>query len=76
MPWRSGRVRDLSATGIPCSESDLIGPPMMPTPTELFLSLLISAIALLVLPYLVPAGPALVMLALLLMALPFLLGRR
>lgn len=69
----------------------------MPTPTELFLSLLISAIAsgyllygrrqssptallcgigLLVLPYLIPAGPALVMLALLLMVLPFVLGRR
>lgn len=97
MPWRSDRVRGLSATGILCSESDLIRPPMMPTPTELFLSLLVSAIAsgyllygrrqssppallcgivLLVLPYLVPAGPALVMLALLLMALPFLLGRR
>jgi len=69
----------------------------VPTPTDLFLSLLISSIAsgyllygrrqssppallsglgLLVLPFLVPSGTALIALSLLLMALPFALARR
>lgn len=69
----------------------------MPTPTDLFLSLLIGSIAsgymlygrrqssptallcglaLMVLPFLVPTGLPLLALALLLMALPFLLNRR
>lgn len=101
MPWRSGPARDLSATGIPCSDPTSLRPRdvalAVPTPTDLFLSLLISSIAsgyliygrrqssppallsgigLLVLPFVVPSGVALVALALLLMALPFLLGRR
>ena len=98
MPWRSAPVRVLSATGTRCSDPHSLPPNLtMPTPGELFLSLLIGAIAsgylvygrrqssptallcgiaLMVLPMLIPAGIALVGLALLLMALPFLLTQR
>ncbi len=96
MPWRSAPGRAPSATGIPCSEP-LNRPLTMPSPGDLFLSLLIGAIAsgyllygrrqssppallcgigLMALPMVVQASGAQVGLALLLMALPFLLARR
>lgn len=97
MPCRSAPARGRSATGIRCSESRLPPVDAVPSPRDLFLSLLISSIAsgyllygrrqssptalfcgiaLLLLPFLVPAGLVQVLVALLLMALPLLLGRR